>query len=105
MSNVVMEERRLRLGARLDVTLQGYGATGFRWGVVVEKPEIIGVARIVEDDPEPRVAGESADEVFELTALTVGETEVLFALARNFEAAGPPREVRGMRVVVTEPHV
>lgn len=95
------EERVLSVGGRTTVILEGLGAAGFRWSALVADPEILSVELVQQDGGETaRLPGNSADEVFALVGLAIGETVVRFHQTRSFEPERPPHATRELWVKV-----
>jgi predicted secreted protein len=101
-----VETLNLSVGDRRTIRLPGRGTAGFAWSVAVDNPQIAGVSSIGTARPEPSSnpasGGFSAsrDELFEVTALSPGETAIHFVQSRPWERNKPSLASTDYKIVV-----
>ncbi len=96
------EALELRAGEEETIRLPGRGTVGYAWTAHVtgDADGVVSV-RQVDSSPEPgRPPGESADDVFVLSALTPGRAQVHFEQRRPWEPEGEALATHDLDVVV-----
>ena len=79
----------LKKGAQTTLSFEGKSTTGYEWTVSIEGDKCISIEKSFQPQSIFKM-GESAKEVFNITALSKGSATLNFYLNRNWEKEAKP---------------
>lgn len=79
----------LKKGAQTTLSFEGKNTTGYEWAVSIEGDKCISIQKSFQQQSVFKM-GESAKEVFTITALSKGSATLNFNLNRNWEKGVKP---------------
>ncbi|MBS1563763.1 MAG: protease inhibitor I42 family protein [Bacteroidetes bacterium] len=103
MVTTTTEILKLKTGARQVFRMAGLVLAGFEWTYENSNEAVAGVEKSFEPVPADTVrqhVGQSATEVFTVTALKAGEATLRFRQVRQWEPNKPPRDEKSVKLIV-----